>query len=75
MTKLKPKHQWDRFLALKESSIIPVAVRVLGSDEWLEVGKVRSEGDAFTDIAVAIHRAIIAEVRTHYTLHITPPWL
>jgi hypothetical protein len=68
-TKLKPKQQWDRYLALKKESKIRVAVRCVVDDsssdvteEWLEVGRVRTQDDKYTESAVARQRALIAEV-------------
>mmetsp|Transcript_13817 Transcript_13817/g.25008 ORF Transcript_13817/g.25008 Transcript_13817/m.25008 type:complete len:265 (-) Transcript_13817:72-866(-) len=69
VSKLKPKSQWDKYKNLKEASTIQVAVRVAATDdspdaaagEWCEIGKVRSEGDAFTELAVVLQRGLIAE--------------
>jgi len=65
--KLKPKQQWDRYLAadLKKEKPFRVAVKAEGksSDEWLEVGNVKSKDSAYTKAAVARQRALIAEVR------------
>jgi hypothetical protein len=70
---LKPKKQWDRYLALKTSEGFAVAVRVVvdasastsTSDadkiEWMQVGIVRSKGNAYTEEAVMRQRLIIAE--------------
>jgi hypothetical protein len=69
---LKPKQQWDRYLALKTSEGFAVAVSVVDltstptptSDsqiEWLQVGIVRSKGNAFTEEAVMRQRLLIAE--------------
>jgi hypothetical protein len=69
---LKPKQQWDRFVALKNSESIPVAVGVVDptvettstSDsqiEWLQVGLVRSKDNAFTEEAVMRQRLLISE--------------
>ena len=60
--KLKPKAQWDRFLDMKGATRIPVAVST-SQDEWLKVGNVRSKENAYTELAVARQRALIAEVR------------
>lgn len=62
-TKLKPKQQWDRYSDLKTEEKIRVGIRMKEdeSDEWLEVGKIRSKGTEYTAIAVAVQRAIIAE--------------
>ncbi|KAL9179576.1 hypothetical protein ACHAXT_008866 [Thalassiosira profunda] len=59
--KLNAKAQWDRFADLKGCEKIVVGVRLRGEDEWLKVGKVRSEGDGNTNAAVARQRALIAE--------------
>eukprot|EP00978_Attheya_sp_CCMP212_P040222 scaffold217355_cov46-Attheya_sp.AAC.3 len=71
VSKLKPKSQWDKYKNLKEASTIQVAVRVAANSnedssaagEWCEIGKIRSEGDAFTELAVVLQRGLIAEVR------------
>lgn len=61
---LKPKQQWDRYADFKGEDKVRVAVRCKGeSDEWLEVGRVRSKGNEFPGLAVVIQRALIAEVR------------
>jgi hypothetical protein len=65
-TKIKPKQQWDRYCGdLKKEKPYRVAVKVQGkeSDEWLEVGNVKSKGGEYTKAAVARQRALIAEVR------------
>mmetsp|Transcript_53717 Transcript_53717/g.160834 ORF Transcript_53717/g.160834 Transcript_53717/m.160834 type:complete len:188 (-) Transcript_53717:399-962(-) len=66
--KLKPKSQWDRYCdVLKKSAAISVGVRVVKGDErgdWLKVGRVKSVGDEFTELAVAMQRGLIAEVST-----------
>lgn len=63
--KLKPKSQWDRYCdVLKKSAAISVGVRVVKGDErgdWLKVGRVKSVGDEFTELAVAMQRGLIAE--------------
>lgn len=69
---LKPKQQWDRYIAFKKEDKVRVAVRCKGdgeSDEWLEVGRVKSKDNAYTEVAVAIQRAIIAEVRNVRITH------
>jgi hypothetical protein len=70
---LKPKAQWDRYAALKKASAVKVAVRVAneGGDagEWYEVGKVKSEGDEFTEIALMVQRGVIAEVSARSTYY------
>jgi len=67
-TKLKAKKQWDRFLSLKKSTSIPVAVRVEGEEDWLEVGNVRSKDDSHTVDALRLQRSLVAEVRTSSVL-------
>jgi hypothetical protein len=80
--KLKPKAQWDRYTLLKKEPIIRVAVRVVKEGEdWLEVGRVRSKDNQYTEIAIARQRAIIADVSVslqygcvnvytyHHTIH------
>jgi len=64
--KLKPKLQWDRYIALKDSTIITAAVQKLndageGDGDWIDVGYVKSLNDESVDIAVARQRALIAE--------------
>lgn len=66
--KLKPKQQWDRFLALKKEERIPVAVRTTG--DWLEVGVIRSQGSQYTAVAVAKQRALLAEVRRLFQMSV-----
>jgi len=67
---LKPKTQWDRYGNLKKDNGVRVATRVVTDtaddvpDEvqpWYEVGRIKSEGDAFTEIALTLQRGIIAE--------------
>lgn len=65
--KLKPKSQWDKYKRFKKSSSVKVAVRVAADAEsdagdWYEVGKIKSDGDEFTELAVVLQRGIIAEV-------------
>jgi hypothetical protein len=61
--KLKPKAQCDRYASLKKELIVRVAVRVVrDGEDWLEVGRVRSKDNQYTEIAVARQRAIIADV-------------
>jgi hypothetical protein len=63
---LKPKQQWDRYAEFKKEDKVRVAVRCRGegeSEEWLEVGRVKSKGNEYTEVAVAVQRALIAEVR------------
>ena len=64
--KLKPKAQWDRYTdALKKETPYRVAVKAVGkgSEDWLEVGNIKSKGGDYTKAAVARQRALIAEVR------------
>ena len=62
INKAKPKQQWDRFLNMKTQPKIPVAVRVVGEEEWLKVGHVRSEIESGgINLALARQRAIIAD--------------
>ena len=62
--KLKPKQQWDRYLDMKTEKKIRVGIRMEEdeSEEWFEVGHIRSKEGANTAVAVAIQRALIAEV-------------
>mmetsp|Transcript_12337 Transcript_12337/g.26013 ORF Transcript_12337/g.26013 Transcript_12337/m.26013 type:complete len:227 (+) Transcript_12337:121-801(+) len=62
-TKLKPKQQWDRYGDFKREPKIHVAVRIKedDSEEWLEVGRIKSKDNKFTEAAVFRQRAIIAE--------------
>ena len=63
--KLKPKGQWDKYKSMKKASAVKVAVRVVkteGDAEWFEVGKIKSEGGEFTELAVVVQRGMIAEV-------------
>lgn len=62
---LKPKSQWDKYKSLKEATSVKVAARTVteGNDgEWHEVGKVKSEEDKLTELAVFMQRGIITEV-------------
>ena len=68
LPKLKAKSQWDRYADLKQCKKVTVGVRIRGDDagggaagEWMEVGRVRSEDDGNTEVAVARQRALIAE--------------
>ena len=51
-----------RFSDLKQCQKILVGVRIQSTKEWMEVGRVRSENDKFTEVAIARQRALIAEV-------------
>lgn len=68
--KLRAKSQWDRYLDMKLCKKVTVGVRIKGDDDdvdedstndWVEVGRVRSEGDDHFEVAVARQRALIAE--------------
>jgi hypothetical protein len=50
-----------RFADLKNCEKIAVGVRIKDSEEWMEVGRVKSEKDEFTEVAVARQRALIAD--------------
>lgn len=66
---LKPKAQWDRFLDLKQDgssschNTLRVAVRKMGTEEWLEAGRVRAKDDSLEGLiaAVTVQRSLIAE--------------
>jgi hypothetical protein len=66
--KLKPKLQWDRYSALKNADKAQVGIRLTNDDtgatssDWLEVGRVKIKDNDNIPLAVAIQRAIIAEV-------------
>jgi hypothetical protein len=72
LSKLKPKQQWDRYLDMKGTVKVPVGVRMKedDSDAWIQVGYVRSKDDAYTEIAVAMQRALIAEVSWRDRSHV-----
>jgi hypothetical protein len=71
--KLKAKSQWDRYLDLKTCTKFTVGVRIKNDDsstststatnsqQWMEVGRVRSVDNAHTEVAIARQRALIAE--------------
>ena len=63
--KLRAKSQWDRYLDMKQCKKVTVGVIEVddesSSNDWVEVGRVRSEGDEHTEVAVARQRALIAE--------------
>ena len=65
-SKLKPKAQWDRYMKMKKVTAVRVSVRVNNGDdklgEWMEIGKIKSENDELAEAAVALQRALIAEV-------------
>ncbi len=68
LPKLRAKSQWDRYLDMKQCKKVTVGVRIKGDDDssssingWVEVGRVRSEGDEHIEAAVARQRALIAE--------------
>jgi hypothetical protein len=74
---LKPKSQWDRFMALKQSTAVKVGVRVVvdtasssstdrqegGSAAWMEVGRVRAQEDTLDGqiAALVAQRGLVAE--------------
>merc|ERR1719491_862729 len=65
-TTLKPKTQWDKYKNLQTASSVVVAMRVVmeggeGFGPWLDVGMIKSEGDEFTEVAVALQKGIISE--------------
>ena len=64
--KLKPRAQWEKYKNLKTATSIKVAVRVAneGSEvgQWFDIGMIKSEGDEFTEVAVALQKGIIVEV-------------
>lgn len=60
-SKLKPKQQWDRYLDLKKEERYRVAVSK-DDKEWLEVGSIKSQGDAFTEAALVKQKGLIADV-------------
>mmetsp|Transcript_24621 Transcript_24621/g.38225 ORF Transcript_24621/g.38225 Transcript_24621/m.38225 type:complete len:233 (+) Transcript_24621:46-744(+) len=65
LPKLKAKTQWDRYADLKQCKKVIVGVKIVGDEEedadWLEVGKVRSDNDEHTLVAIANQRALIAD--------------
>eukprot|EP00985_Skeletonema_marinoi_P009200 scaffold4254_cov136-Skeletonema_marinoi.AAC.4 len=65
LPKLKAKTQWDRYADLKQCKKVIVGVKIVGDEEedadWLEVGKVRSENDEHTLVAIVRQRALIAD--------------
>lgn len=76
---LKPKAQWDKFKALKSSNRVAVAARVVSegssvdSNDWYNIGVVKSDGDEYTESAVVLQRGIIAEhARRMYPLNFLP---
>lgn len=83
---LKPKQQWDRYAKnLKAATAFKVGVRVVNDDstdndtdtenenKWLETGKVKSDNNESTEIAVAMQRGIIAEhSKRLYPLKVLP---
>ena len=38
-----------------------MGVRIKDTDQWMEVGRVKSEQDEFIEVAIARQRALIAE--------------
>ena len=73
--KFKPKQQWDRYLDMKGEDKIGVAVRCKEdeSEDWLFVGYVKSKAREYTEISVALQRALIAEVNIMYISSIQDP--
>ena len=63
LPKLKAKTQWDRYADLKLCKKVRVGVKLTDDPnaEWLEVGRVRSENDEYTLVAIARQRALIAD--------------
>ena len=63
---LKPKGQWDRYAKMKKANGVRVACRVVAKEDdnqdWYEVGRIKSEENEFTEMAVMTQRGIIAEV-------------
>jgi hypothetical protein len=66
---LKPKQQWDRYGELKREDKIRVAIRIVaekddeeGEGDWIDLGRIKSKDNLYTEIAVARQRALIAEV-------------
>ena len=69
--KLKPQQQWDRYLELKDSDKVKVAVRLIDgaavaavdadATKWLEVGSVKSKNNEYTEAAVIRHRILISD--------------
>ena len=71
--KLRPKQQWDRYSELKREEKVQVAIRLTADEgqctDWLEVGRVKSRENKFPELAVALQRAIIAEVCRNLLFH------
>lgn len=59
---LKPKQQWDRYLALKQAPRVMVGVQIQDTQDWLPVGSVKAKDAAVLEAAVLRQRALIAEV-------------
>ncbi len=59
---LKPKQQWDRYLALKQGPKVIVGVQIQDTDDWLPVGSVKAKDATALEAAVLRQRALIAEV-------------
>ena len=64
---LKPKQQWDRYLALKQAPRVMVGVQIQDTDDWLPVGSVKAKEAAALEAAVLRQRALIAEVRSLFS--------
>ena len=71
--KLKPKQQWDRYVALKKEPSVAVGVKVVSAasetDAWLEVGAVKRQAEISIEVAVARQRALLVEVRLFSLAH------
>ncbi len=63
LPKLKAKTQWDRYSDLKQCKKVRVGVKLANEEDgdWMEVGRVRSENDEHTLVAIARQRALIAD--------------
>uniref|UniRef100_A0A7S1YEK3 Uncharacterized protein n=1 Tax=Grammatophora oceanica TaxID=210454 RepID=A0A7S1YEK3_9STRA len=59
--KVRPKQQWDRYKKMKKDKLVRVAVRVDGQGDWLEVGRVKSQGSEYTEFALAVQKSLIIE--------------
>lgn len=73
---LKPKSQWDRFMALKQSTAVKVGVRVVVTEDsssssakqgeegtWMDVGRVRAQDDTLDGqiASLVVQRGLVAE--------------
>jgi hypothetical protein len=78
VVKLKPKQQWDRYMALKKEPSFRVAVKASDANEWLVVGAVKCKsmgGDDGVKLAVAKQRALLVDVCVFCLLLLLPPVL